>query len=93
MVESRLHALLAPHSRLSLDTSLFIFIYQLEANKRYLELADAAFSWIEKAGVTAVTSSITMTELLTKPYRDGDEARVNRSAFDLPSSYLDRPRS
>jgi Predicted nucleic acid-binding protein, contains PIN domain len=63
------------HRRIALDTS--IFIYELEANPRYAELADPIFSWIEQSGHSAVTSTITMTELLVQPYRDSGEDRVN----------------
>ena len=72
---TRLRAFLGRHRRIALDTS--IFIYQLEANPRYLALTDLLFSWLERAGRSAVTSTITMTELLVQPYRNADEQRVN----------------
>ncbi|HEY1205725.1 MAG: PIN domain-containing protein [Bryobacteraceae bacterium] len=71
----RLRGLLRGHRRIALDTS--VFIYQLEANARYLPLTDAIFSWIERPDSKAVTSTITMTELLVQPYRDSDEQRVD----------------
>jgi predicted nucleic acid-binding protein len=49
----------------------------LEANARYLPLTDHIFSWLERPGSGAVTSTITMTELLVQPYRDADGQRVN----------------
>jgi predicted nucleic acid-binding protein len=55
------------------------FIYQLEAHPRYVALTDAVFSWVESAGHEAVTSTITMTELLVPAYRDGDENKVDES--------------
>jgi len=67
-----------------LDTS--IFIYQLEANVRYLTLTDHIFSWLEQPGCTAVTSTITMTELLVQPYRDSNEQRVDEF-YGLLSTY------
>jgi predicted nucleic acid-binding protein len=63
-----------------------VFIYQLEANARYLELTDSVFSWLEKAGHEAVTSTITMTELLVPSYRDKDEQRVD-AFYALLSTY------
>ena len=72
----RLSAFLRRHRRIGLDTS--IFIYELEANDRYVALADRVFAWIEQPGHTAVTSTITMTELLVQPYRESDEARVDQ---------------
>jgi predicted nucleic acid-binding protein len=70
-----LRRLLRGHRRIALDAS--VFIYQLEANARYLGLTDAVFSWIEQAGHEAITSTITMTELLVPSYRDGDEEKVD----------------
>jgi predicted nucleic acid-binding protein len=72
---TRLSAFLRRHRRIALDTS--IFIYELEANERYVGLADSVFTWIEQPGHTAVTSTITMTELLVSPYRESDDIRVN----------------
>jgi predicted nucleic acid-binding protein len=80
----RLRLLLRRHRRIALDTS--IFIYQLEANARYVTLTDAVFSWVERTGHEAVTSTITMTELLVPSYRDGDEQRVDEF-YGLLSTY------
>jgi predicted nucleic acid-binding protein len=59
------------HRRIALDTS--IFIYELEANPRYVELADRVFEWLERPGRSAVTSTITITELLVQPYRRAEQ--------------------
>ena len=67
-----------------MDTS--VFIYQLEANARYLARTDHIFSWLERPGRKAVTSTITMTELLVQPYRDFDEQRVDEF-YGLLSTY------
>jgi len=80
----RLRAFLGRHRRIALDTN--IFIYQLEANPRYLALTDHIFSWLERPRSTAVTSTITMTELLVQPYRDSDEQRVDEF-YGLLSTY------
>ncbi len=71
----RLRAFLRRHRLIALDTS--VFIYQIEANPRYIGFADHVFSWLERPGSQAVTSTITMTELLVQPYRDFDELRVD----------------
>jgi predicted nucleic acid-binding protein len=68
----------------ALDTS--VFIYQLEANARYLPLTDPIFSWLERPDSNAVTSTITMTELLVHPYRDSDDERVDEF-YGLLSTY------
>jgi predicted nucleic acid-binding protein len=71
---TRLRAFLRRHRRIALDTS--IFIYQLEANPRYVGLTDPIFTWLELPDHAAVTSTITMTELLVQPYRDSGEPRA-----------------
>jgi len=80
----RLRLFLRRHRRIALDTS--IFIYQLEANSRYLSLTDVVFAWVERPGHEAVTSTITMTELLVPSYRDNDEHRVD-AFYGLLSTY------
>jgi predicted nucleic acid-binding protein len=67
-----------------LDTS--VFIYHLEANARYLALTEHIFSWLEGPDSKAITSTITMTELLVQPYRDPDEQRVDEF-YALLSTY------
>jgi len=81
---NRLNAFLRRHHRIGLDTSLFI--YQLEANPRYLPLTDRIFSWLEKPNSKAVASTIAMMELLVRPYRDGDERLVDEF-YGLLSTY------
>lgn len=61
-------------------------IYQLEANARNLALADSVFAWVERAGHEAVTSIITMMELLLPSYRDHDENRIDEF-YGLLSTY------
>lgn len=75
---------LRQHSTIALDTS--IFIYQLEANPRYLNLTDRIFAWLEAANHFAVTSTITMTELLVHPYRTSDEQQADQF-YGLLSTY------
>lgn len=81
---ARLDAFLRRHRRIALDTP--VFIYQLENNPRYVGLTDRVFSWLESAGGWGVTSTITMTELLVQPYRDGDQRRVDEF-YGLLSTY------
>ena len=84
MEVARLRAFLRQHRRIALDTS--IFIYQLEANVRYLALTNHIFSWLEQPGSSSITSAITMTEVLVQPYRALDEQRVDEF-FALLSTY------
>jgi predicted nucleic acid-binding protein len=81
---TRLRGFLSRHHRIALDTS--IFIYQVEANPRYVVLTDPIFAWLERPSHGAVTSTITMTELLVQPYRDSGEERVNQF-YALLSTY------
>jgi predicted nucleic acid-binding protein len=71
----RLRAFLRRHRRIALDTS--IFIYQLQLNPKYLVCTDFIFSWLERPESRAITSTITMTELLVLPYREGNEQLAN----------------
>jgi predicted nucleic acid-binding protein len=79
-----LRAFLRRHRRIALDTS--VFIYQLEANARYLARTDQIFTWIERPGGKAVTSTITMTELLVQPYRLVDQQQADEF-YVLLSTY------
>ena len=69
---------------MGLDTSVFIF--QIETNPKYLELVHPIFVWLEKSRSRAVTSTITMLELLVQPYRFSDIDRVNQF-YALLSTY------
>jgi predicted nucleic acid-binding protein len=80
----RLRGFLRRHHRVALDTS--IFIYQLETTPRYVACTDHIFSWVEQPGSRAITSTITMTELLVQPYRDNNEQRVDEF-YGLLSTY------
>ena len=79
-----LGAFLRRHRRIALDTS--VFIYQVEENPRYVTLTDHIFKWLEQPDHQAVTSTITMTELLVQPYRDSSEQRA-RGFYSLLSTY------
>ena len=80
----RLQSSLARHRLVALDTS--VFIYHLEANTKYLLLNDCVFSWLESNRSKAMTSVITLAELLVKPYRDSDHDSA-RKCYALLSTY------
>ena len=84
MALNALYSFLRRHSRIALDTS--IFIYALEAHPKYAVLADEVFGWLGRPDHAAVTSAITMTELLVQPYRDEAEERVD-AFYGLLSTY------
>jgi predicted nucleic acid-binding protein len=72
---AQLGRLLRQHSRIALDTS--IFMYQLQAHPKYVAFTEAVFTWLEKPKAQGVTSTITMTELLVQPYRSRDQQRAD----------------
>lgn len=84
MAARKLEDFLKRHRKIGLDTS--VFIYQLEENPKYLELVNPIFIWLERPKAQAVTSTITMLELLVQPYRLSDIDRVNRF-YALLSTY------
>ena len=63
---TRLRTFLRDHPRIGIDTN--IFIYALEAHPIYVELAYAVLEWVEQPNHAAVTSTLTMTEVLAQPY-------------------------
>ena len=75
MAIAQLGRLLRQHSRVALDTS--IFIYQLQAHPKYVAFTQGIFTWLEKPKAQGVTSTITMAELLVQPYRDHDQQRAD----------------
>ena len=81
---NRLHLFLQRHSLIGIDTC--IFIYGVEGNSKYIQAAEAVFSWLERPFHSAVTSTLTMTECLVGPYRDMDEQRLNEF-YALLSTY------
>ena len=62
--------------RIGLDTS--VFNYAVEENTKYVALVRPILKWVEGSRGLAVTSTITMLELLVQPYRLADIDRVNR---------------
>ena len=69
-----LRSFLRPRRTIALDTS--VLIYQLDKNARYFSLSDFVFAWLERPGNSAITSTLSMTELLVPAYREGDEHRL-----------------
>lgn len=72
----RLRSFLHSRNAVALDTS--ILIYQLEVNPRYFPLSDVVFAWLEQRGHSAITSTLSLTELLVPAYRDGDTQRLQK---------------
>ena len=67
MSRDRIDAFLDRHGTIALDTS--VVIYAVEGNPKYFDLVNPVFRWMASASGKAVTSTITMTEALVRPYR------------------------
>ena len=72
------------HRRVAIDSC--IFIYELEGDPRYLPLARRVFRWLEGPNHSAVTSTLTMTEVLTLPYARQSKQWANKY-YGLLSDY------
>lgn len=81
---ANLPAFLRQHRRVALDTN--IFIYELEENPRYLALTRRIFRWLEESHHAAVTSTLTMTEVLTGFYLRKEPQRGHQN-YALLSIY------
>ncbi|TKS61690.1 MAG: hypothetical protein EWM72_00438 [Nitrospira sp.] len=85
MVEASLSQALPPErERIGLDTNIFIFF--LEDHPRYGVWCASLFDRIERGHNPAVTSTITLLELLVQPYRDQKE-ELAQKIFALASTY------
>ena len=69
-----LQSFLRRHRKIALDSS--VFIYQIDANPKYLPATGPVFTWLVHRDSRAVTSTVTMTELLVAPYRNSDRQRA-----------------
>lgn len=81
---ARLRTFLRDHPRIGIDTN--IFIYALEAHATYVDLAYAVLEWVEQRNHSAVTSTLTITEVLTRPYAVGTKRQVDEY-YALFSNY------
>ena len=70
--------------RIGLDTN--VFIYFLEGHPRYGAWCATLFDMIERGQNPAVTSTVTILELLVQPYRDQKEDLAQK-IFALTSTY------
>jgi len=72
----KITAALANVRELFLDTAPII--YHVEGNLAYQPLTDQVFQTIQAGTISAVTSSITLSECLVHPYRRGDMALAQK---------------
>ena len=71
-----LASFLRRYRRVALDTS--IFIYHLEDDARCVDRTGLVFDWVGRDRNSAVASTITMAELLVRPYQLDNEECVNQ---------------
>ena len=62
--------LLSDSKTIALDTNLFIYVF--EQHPEFGEKAKAILEYIENGYVTAVASTVSLTEILVKPIREGN---------------------
>ena len=84
MRRKKLEDFFEQHRKIGLDTSVFIF--EIEGNPKHIKLANPIFVGLDGPKGQAVTSTITMLELLVQPYRLSDIDRVNK-LYALLSTY------
>jgi predicted nucleic acid-binding protein len=87
-----LRSTLATHSLLCVDT--MVFIYLLDANPHYVELATAVFASIEQSVVHGVTSTLTLAEVLIAPLKQGNtQAVIDYELYltNFPNLHLQPP--
>lgn len=77
-------AWVAEHRRLGLDTN--VLIYLLENHPRYGPWCAALFEHIEQGRAEAVTSTVSLLEILVQPYRLQDEDMA-RKVYGLLTTY------
>lgn len=74
----------AQHQRIGLDTN--VFIYFLEDHPRYGAWCASLFDLIERGQNAAVTSTVTLLELLVQPYRDHKD-ELAQKIYTLTGTY------
>jgi predicted nucleic acid-binding protein len=68
----------------ALDTQ--IFIYFIEEDHRYIRLIRPLFEAIDRGNLSAVTSGLSLMEVLVVPYRSGNLALADRYELLLTTS-------
>ena len=79
----KLRRALEKHKIIGLDTAPFI--YFIEDVAPYADLLDPVFSLLESHSVRAFTSTVTVAEILTKPFADKNFSLADEIKFTLNS--------
>lgn len=76
MEQKKLKEQLALHSRVFVDTPIFIYFF--EKNKKWEELVKTIFKLAEKKELKLVTSTITTLEVITGLKKEGAEEEIEK---------------
>jgi predicted nucleic acid-binding protein len=79
----KLRRVIEKHKAIGLDTAPFI--YYIEDVVPFADLLDPVFNLLEKHAVRAVTSTVTLAEILTKPFADKNFSLADDIKFTLKS--------
>jgi predicted nucleic acid-binding protein len=79
----RLRRTIEKHKVIGLDTAPFI--YYIEDVAPYADLVDPVFTLLENHSLRAVTSTVTLAEILTKPFADKNFTLADEIKFILKS--------
>jgi predicted nucleic acid-binding protein len=72
---------LSRQNLVAIDTC--VFIYLMERNPKYFEVANKVFQWMESPGASTVTSTVVLAEILVQPYRNANLAQAESFYFLL----------
>ena len=79
----RLRRIIEKHEIIGLDTTPFI--YYIEEVTPYADLLDPVFGRLENHSLRAVTSAVTLAEILAKPFADKNFSLVDEIKFTIRS--------
>ena len=79
----RLRRVIEKHEIIGLDTAPFI--YYIEEVTPYADLLDPVFGCLENHSLRAVTSAVTLVEILAKPFADKNFSLVDEIKFTIKS--------
>lgn len=72
----RLEADIKRYSRIAIDTNAFIYL--MERHPKYFTIVRELFNAVEIGKVYAVSSALLITEVLTKPLKDGNKGLADQ---------------
>ena len=79
----KLRRAITKHKIIGVDTAPFI--YYIEDISPYADLLDPVFNLLENHALRAVTSTVTIAEILTKPFADKNFSLADEIKFTLKS--------